>query len=57
MTEATKTAVKQKYSKVQISLAKSLGCYVSKDDAELDRRSFLEFVRDRIDQDLATGEY
>lgn len=32
----------------------ALAAYVSADDINLDRRTFLQFVRDRIDDDLNT---
>lgn len=54
---ATKTAVAQSPSPLQLQLARSLACYVSEDDAELDRKSFISTVIDRIQLDLYTGEY
>ena len=38
-------------------LAKSLHCYCSPDDIDLDRASFLRAVSSRIADDLASGDY
>lgn len=57
---AAQTAVphtRHHYTAMQLGLAKSLACYVSDEDAKLDRRSFLENVVDRIQLDLMTGDY
>lgn len=53
----TKTAVPQSPSDTQKDLALSLACYTSPDNWGEDRRAFLQDVRDRIDLDLASGEY
>ena len=55
--QTIKTAVPQTPCDVRKDLAASLACYTSADDWGVERRAFLQDVRDRIDMDLATGEY
>ena len=45
------------FDRMQEGLARSLACYVSADDAELDRVSFLRTVISRMQDDLEHGTY
>ncbi len=54
---ACETAIPQNYTFEQAMLAVSLACYVSGDDLLLERKEFLQMVRDRIDMDLTTRDY
>ena len=55
--DTIRVTVPRKAPKVIRKLTKSLYPYVSEDDNGLSRRDFLATVRDRIDQDLDTGDY
>lgn len=50
-------ATPREFSPTTLKLAASLACYCSDEDMGLDRKSFLECVRDRIEDDLSNLTY
>lgn len=54
---ATQTAAPQNPTYKQLELARSLACYCSDDDVELDRKAFISTVIDRIQMDILHHDY